>query len=106
MKTIKYFTLTLILFLSATTLFAEADGTKIKETAPNIILDAKELIPQVPQIASFDEVEIESITILMMEVARRFSPVMPMEADFNEAPMEGDDLSPVVPLEAPYSETL
>ena len=106
MKTIKYLTLTLILFLSATTLFATADGTTIKETTPRVVLDAKELIPQIPLIASFEEVEIESITILLMDLERRFAPVIPIEADFDEVPMEGDDLSPVVPMEAPYSETL
>ncbi|MBE0646803.1 MAG: hypothetical protein IH596_03360 [Bacteroidales bacterium] len=106
MKTIKYLTLTLVLFLSGTALFATVDGTTIKETTPVVTLEIHLLIPQVPQLASFEEGEVENMTILLMEAARRFSPVMPLEACFNDILAEDEGLSPVVPLVAPYSETL
>lgn len=106
MKVIKYLTLTLILFLSAMVLFAETDGTILKETTVKVVLDANTLIPQILQIAYFDEAEIEHITILLMDMANKFSPVMPKEADFEDGPEERDSFSPAVPLEAPYSEFL
>ncbi len=106
MKTIKYLILFLILFLSGTALFATVDGTTIKETTPLVKLELKLLIPQIPYIASFEEAEIENMTILLMDIARKFAPVMPTEACFNDILPDDDGLSPVVPLVAPYSESL
>ena len=104
MKTIKYLALTLILFMSATVLFADNDGTSIKETTINVVVDDITLIPQIPQIASFDEAGIENNTILMIDLVNRLAPVMPFQADFEDTIEKGVDLSPVVPMEAPYSE--
>jgi len=106
MKTLKYLTLTLVLIFSGTFLFASNDGTTIKVTTPKVTLEFTLLIPQIPQIASFEEAEAEYATILLMEEASRFAPVMPLIAGFYEEDPATVDLSPVVPLEAPYSESL
>lgn len=108
MKTVKFFTLTLVLLLSGTVLFAETDGTTIKEnsTTFTIILNDRVLQFRVPQVAPFNEPEVEFIKNFLVEKTGWLAPVIPMEATFNEEISESVDLKPVVPLEAPFSATL
>lgn len=107
MKTMKYLLLTLILFFTGTVLFAKGDGTVLKETTPVvIILDVRSLIPEIPPVATFEEPEAENRILVQMETARKFAPVVPVEADFDETVPEGNSLSPVVPLEATFNDTL
>ncbi|MFH1159708.1 MAG: hypothetical protein V1733_02005 [bacterium] len=77
MKTIQYLTAILVCTLSSQVLFAESDGTSLKEPSPKVTLEMKDLVPEIPKTADFDE----QVT---------FTP----------------DLSPDIPKEAPYSETL
>lgn len=106
MKTIKYLMLTLVLFAGSMALHASSDGTAIKESTATLIRDTRVLVPEIPLVATFESVEAEYKVIIRMEVARRFSPEIPMEAGFSEEIPDETDLSPVVPLEAPFTDSL
>jgi len=77
MKTLQYLTAILVFTLSSQILVAESDQPTLKESAPKAMLEVKDLVPEIPKTAEFDE-----------EVT--FTP----------------DLSPEIPKEAPFSETL
>jgi hypothetical protein len=76
MKTMKYFAVMLVLTLGTQVLFAENDGPVQKETPPDVSLEMRDLVPDIPRIAGYDE----EVTFIP-----DFSPVIPREAPLSEA---------------------
>jgi len=91
MKTLRILTISLAFFLGSVTLFATSDGTTYKEATTITFLDAKDLIPQVPALALFDEAEIETIAMIS-DPSLKFSPEYPVEADFEDTEIDGNSI--------------
>jgi len=88
MKAINFLAAIIILVLSTQLSFAVNDGTS-KDKSPVIItLELKSLLPVVPSLADFPDIEIEGDEFFLTPPSSKFAPEYPQEADFDDQPTE------------------
>lgn len=101
----KYILLSLLLTFGILSVHAGSDGSNIRENAPLTNLKPDMLTPEVPLFATFDESEVESIMLLVADLACRFTPAAPQETPFEDLVPANQSLSPEIPLEASFNDT-